>query len=191
MTKLAKTNHAPHSSAAHAAARSRCVPLRGKITRHLATCCIARILFLAAEDKRQPILIEINSPGGLAVETLPIFSTLNGIQCPVSVFCRGEVGGTSAVIAAHGLRGFRVSSPTARFSFKSLAAEGNGSSTNAQFLKVLAEMLARDTGKRESEVMAWMTEGVEFTPEQAVQNGLVDAIGTDPIFPEVVQTAAV
>src|SRR6516164_2719248 len=83
------------------------VPLRGRITNQLASCCIARLLVLATEHRQKPIVTYIDSPGGSISESLNVISTMNGIQTPVVTFCRGAVGGSAAVIAAHGLKGFR------------------------------------------------------------------------------------
>src|SRR5580765_3201108 len=92
------------------------VPLRGRITNELASCCIARLLVLATEDRQRPIVTYIESPGGSTLESLNVISTMNGIHSPVVTFCRGPIGGAAAVISAHGLKGFRAADPASRFS---------------------------------------------------------------------------
>src|SRR6516225_1288317 len=92
------------------------VPLRGRINRQLASCCIARLLVLATEDRQKPIVTYIDSPGGSVSESLNVISTMNGIQTPVVTFCRGLVGGAAVVIAAHGLKGVRIAEPGKKFS---------------------------------------------------------------------------
>ena len=103
------------------AGRERSVPLRGRISRQLANCCIARLLVLAMEDAHRPIIVYIDSPGGPVAESMPILSTLRGIRSPIVTFCRGQAGGTAAIIAAHGREGFRVAAPDACFFFERLS----------------------------------------------------------------------
>ena len=91
--------------------QERRVALRGQLTRVVASCCIARLVVLAAEDQRDPIFVHIDSPGGSIAEAMGILSTMNGIRCPVITFCRREAMGPAAIIAAHGLRGYRAAAP--------------------------------------------------------------------------------
>src|SRR5215467_3539417 len=112
----------PSTGLLAAAGQERRVPLRGRITKQIANCCIARLLVLATENRQQPIITYIDSPGGSTSEVLGVISTINGIRCPVVTFCNGQAVGPAVLIAAHGLKGFRVGIPTARFSFKGFEA---------------------------------------------------------------------
>jgi ATP-dependent Clp protease protease subunit len=161
------------------------VPLRGKITSQLASCCIARLLVLATEDRQKPIITYIDSPGGYAAEALSVISTMNGIHSPVTTFCRGVIGGPAAVIAAHGLKGFRAADPAARFSLQLQPdpSRTDGSHSHESYLKMLAQVLAVDTAKPEDEVARWLTDGANFSPQEAIQHGLIDRIASEPLLP--------
>jgi ATP-dependent Clp protease protease subunit len=161
------------------------VPLRGKITKQLASCCIARLLVLATEDRQKPVITYIDSPGGSAAESLGIISTMNGIRSPVVTFSRGQIGGAAAVIAAHGLKGFRTADPGAHFSLRLQAklAGGGRLDTPESYLKLLSQILAHDTGNPEALVLRWLTEGAELTPQEAIRNGLIDTIAREPLLP--------
>ncbi len=165
--------------------RERCVPLRGRITRQIAACCIARLLVLATEQPGRPIIIYIDSPGGLTKESLPILSTMNGIKCPIATFCRGEAGGSAAVIAAHGAPGFRVAAPGARFSFRrpGVTRSERDLVSDERLLPALAEVLAKDVHKPENDVMTWLRSGIEFTAEQALAHYLIDRVSAKPLMP--------
>jgi ATP-dependent Clp protease protease subunit len=165
--------------------RQRLVPLRGRITRRVASCCINRMLVLAAENPHQPILMYIDSPGGLVTESLSIIATIEGIKCPMGTLCRGETGGVAALIAAHGNRGARVAIPDSRFSFKQLErdAQQEGLGEGDQFLKLLAGILGRDVQKPEAEVLEWFRQGAEFTAQEALKQGLIDLVSNLPIVP--------
>lgn len=165
--------------------RERCVPLRGRITHQIAACCIARLLVLATEQPDRPIIIYIDSPGGPVKESLPILSTMNGIRCPIATFCRGEAGGTAAVIAALGAPGFRVANPGVRLSFRRPASTRHerGQPADEELFQALAETLAQHIHKPEAEVLDWLTDGVEFSAEQAVASGLIDRVSPQPVLP--------
>src|SRR6266404_2007395 len=146
------------------------VPLRGQITNQLASCCIARLLVLATEDRQKPIVTYIESPGGSVAESLGVISTMNGIRSPVVTFCRGPIGGAAVVIAAHGLKGFRAADAGTHFSLR-LHSEHSGNGTieaHESYLKLLAQILAHDVARPEAEVLGWLTNGAEFSPQDAL-----------------------
>lgn len=160
---------------------SRRVPLRGLITERIASCCINRLLVLAADNRRQPIVIDVESPGGSVRDALSIIRTVNGITCPVATFSRGYVGGAAVMIAAHGKRGYRVVMPGTRFQFApGLVPSPNG---NEPWHSVL-QILTTDSGHPEPEIEKWLRLGAEFDPARAMASGLVDVIGTKPLFPD-------
>ena len=165
--------------------RERCVLLRGRITRQIAACCMARLLVLATEQPGRPIVIYIDSPGGPVRDSLPILSTMRGIKCPIATFCRGEANGTAAVIAARGVPGFRVANSGARFSFRraTISKSDHDLVSDIRLFGTLAGILVGDTRKPEAEILTWLTEGVEFTAAQAVANGLIDKVSPKPLLP--------
>jgi ATP-dependent Clp protease, protease subunit len=160
------------------------LPVRGPVTRLVATSCIARLLVLAAEDSRTPILAYIDSPAGLASEALRILSSLDGIECPVATFCRGPQGGAAVALAAHGLRGFRVCSPYARFAFK-FDPENPKHRSADSCLESLTEIVARDSGRPREVVAQWFSSQTVFSAQEAIANGLIDSISAKPVIPEV------
>jgi ATP-dependent Clp endopeptidase proteolytic subunit ClpP len=165
--------------------RERHAPLRGRVTKQSASCCIARLLVLAAEDPKNPIVAYIDSAGGSAGESLSILSTMNGIRCPIVTFCRGTTGGPAVVIAAHGLRGFRVAAPNTRFSFKDFDFVGRaGKMTGKEsFLPLLAEILSEDSHRPKEEFLELLAKGAEFNVQEAIRLGLIDQVSSKPILP--------
>jgi ATP-dependent Clp protease, protease subunit len=161
------------------------VPLRGHLDNQLASCCIARLLVLATEDSHKPIVTYIESNSGSVPEALNVISTMNGIRSPVATFCRGPIGGPAVVIAAHGLKGFRTAEPSAHFSLLLERPSGRNSQpeSHESYLKLLAQILASDTGRSEAEVTVWLTEGMVFSAQQALQHGLIDTVGPQPVLP--------
>lgn len=161
----------------------RTVPIRGAISKMVSSSCIARLLVMAAEDQQSPIIAYIDdSASGMASEALRIVSTIDGIRAAVATFSRGRASGAATLIAVHGLRGFRVASPTATFSFK-FDSEARQHESVDSYLKLIVDMVAADSQQTVEKVRAWIKDGVEFTAEQAKANGLVDKIGGEPLLP--------
>ena len=176
----------PSTGLLAAAGQERRVPLRGRITREIASCCIARLLVLATENRQQPIITYIDSLGGAAAEALGVISTMNGIRCPVVTFCNGQAVGPAVLIAAHGLKGFRVGTPNARFSFKGFESAGNANDSAAldSLLPLFADILVADTGRQKEQVLKWFKDGAQFNSQEALANGLIDAVSARPLFPK-------
>ena len=175
----------PSTGSLTTAGKERVFPLRGRITRQLCGCCIARLLVFATGDRSRPILLHIDSTGGQISSALNIISTMNGIHTPIATFFGTVAEGTAVVIGAHGLRGFRVAPPGVRLSFKTLAQEVAAGGHMASMLPLLAEVLAKDTNQSEARVMGWLRDGAEFNARQALEAGLIDVISSAPIMPPV------
>ena len=169
-----------------ATGQERRAPLRGPLTKQTASCCIARILVLAAEDPERAVVTYIaDSTGGVAAESLVVISTMNGVRSPIVTFCRGTIGWPAAVIAAHGLKGFRAAAPGTCFSFKDLPGADPAGKTSGpgSSLSLLAETVAADAQKRPADVLKWLKEGAVFSAEEALRNGLIDSISANPVLP--------
>lgn len=167
--------------------RERSVPLRGRITRQIAACCIARLIVLATEHPERPIIIYIDSPGGGVADVLPIVSTIKGIKSPLATFVRGEASGTAAVVAASGSPGCRSAIANAHFSFKpvSSAKSQRGTASDDGFVSVLSDILSEAVRRPKTEVQAWITSGVQFGASEAQTNGLIDSISARPVMPRL------
>jgi ATP-dependent Clp protease protease subunit len=167
--------------------RTRNALVRGSITELSAVCCMNRLFYLAAQEPGRPILIEISSPGGSKPHTLAVIRTMTDVECPIATFCKGKIGTGAAMIAAHGMRGQRVAAPTARFTLAMPAKPLNRGWQEVppeQVMGILIRTLAVDTGKTEAVVEGWLRQGVEFTAQQALANGLIDAIAAAPTLPQ-------
>jgi ATP-dependent protease ClpP protease subunit len=126
--------------------------------------------------------MEVNSPGGLIPQSLEIIRIMDSLTCTVNTLCRGAVGGTSVVIAAHGARGYRTAMANCRFSLTLDVAglDSNAGQGDPQLQRVL-DMLARDVPKGKDQVLSWVESGVEFNAQQALAAGLIDFISAAPI----------
>lgn len=169
-----------------AALRMRVVPLRGPITKRSAIYFINRLLYLA-ESPREPILMEVSSPGGLVAQSAEILRIMDNLSCPISTLCRGIVAGTALVIAAHGLRGFRTAFPNCRFSAALDLRAANSESESSRgesWPPALTEMLTRDASKGGERLSSWLATGAEFSAAQALEVGLINFISSTAKVPK-------
>jgi ATP-dependent protease ClpP protease subunit len=143
------------------------------------------LLYLEATDRRAPILVDLESPGGPVAESMRAIQVLAKLSCPVAVHCRGTISGTAVSIAAHGSKGYRTADPGTRFVFKLEPdqAPSNGGHGHAVSPEQLIEELAKVAGRQTQEVAGWLGTGAEFDAQQAAAYGLIDAVSAQPLLP--------
>jgi len=150
----------------------RVVPLRGPITETSVYYFISRLLYLAAESPKEPILMEVTSPGGLIPQSLEILRIMDSLPCAVNTFSRGTVGGMATILAAHGARGYRTALSNCRFSL----ALGEPRDTSPAQKAI--QLLLDDGIKDRDQVLNWLATGAEFSAQEALAAGLIDFIST-------------
>lgn len=189
--KVGTVNHAAPTRSPDVRVLTRNALMRGSITELSAVCCMNRMFYLAAQEAGKPILLEINSQGGSLAHTLAVIRTMTDVACPIGTFSRGKLGAGAVMIAAHGLRGFRAAVSTSRFVLALPAkpvSRGWQDVAPDQVMGVLVRALAQDTRQPEATVEAWLRQGVEFTAQQALANGLIDKISDKPLVPPLVES---
>ena len=156
-------------------------PLRGPITERSVYYFVNRLLYLAAESPKEPILMEVTSEGGLIPQSLEIMRIMDSVSCAINTLCRGTVRGTSVVIAAHGARGFRTALANCRFTLSLDNANAVSAGPGSEPMTKLLGILARDGAKGKDQVLKWVESGVEFGAQEALAAGLIDFITALPV----------
>jgi ATP-dependent Clp protease protease subunit len=67
----------------------------------------AQLLYLESQDKKEDILMYINSPGGSVYDGFAMYDTMNYISNDVSTVCTGLAASMAAVLLASGTKGKR------------------------------------------------------------------------------------
>jgi ATP-dependent Clp protease protease subunit len=67
----------------------------------------AQLLYLESQDKKEDILMYINSPGGSIYDGFAVYDTMNYISNDVSTLCTGLAASMAAVLLACGEKGKR------------------------------------------------------------------------------------
>ena len=77
------------------------------VTNDTADIVIAQLLYLNAVDKKTPIQMYINSPGGSVPAGLGIYDMMNHIDAPVHTTCTASAASMGALLLSSGERGHR------------------------------------------------------------------------------------
>lgn len=162
----------------------RIVYLGTEIDDGVSNTLIAQILHLESENSEQPIRLYINSPGGSLTATFAVYDAMQFVRAPVETTCIGQACATAAILLAAGDPGRRSILPHARV----LLHQPSGSSRGAipdlileadEVIRLRAEaerVLARHTGHPVEQLRVDTDRDRIFTPEQAVEYGLVDQL---------------
>lgn len=155
---------------------------------------ISELLWLNYAQPDKPVYMYINSMGsqnemGEAVafeqEAYSILDTMNYIKCDVFTLVIGQAMGNAAMLLAAGKKGNRFSLPNARImtapprinrsfgNVSNMMIRANELERNTQ---EYVEMISRFTGRPQDEVRKDVGRNRYFTPESAIEYGLIDRV---------------
>jgi ATP-dependent Clp protease protease subunit len=152
-----------------------------------ANLVVAQLLHLEADDPDKDISLYINCPGGVVYAGLAIYDTMRFIKPDVATVCCGIAMSMGAILLAGGAKGKRSALPNSRILTHQPHGGFQGQSTDieihareALFLRRrLEEILVEHTGQEHERVNEDMERDRFFTPEQAVEYGLIDRVVAD------------
>jgi ATP-dependent Clp protease protease subunit len=150
----------------------------------VANLIVAQLLHLESVDADKDISIYINSPGGSIYAGLAIYDTMQFVKPDISTICCGIAMSMGSLLLAGGAPGKRLSLPNSRILIHQPSAGFEGQSTDIEIhareiLKTrrrIDEIYAEHTGRPIEEVHRDMERDRFFTPEEAVEYGLIDRI---------------
>ncbi len=150
----------------------------------VANLIVAQLLHLESEDPEKDISIYINSPGGSIYAGMAIYDTMQFIKPDVQTICCGVAMSMGSLLLTAGTKGKRLSLPNSRILIHQPSAGFEGQSTDIEIhmneiLKTrekIDELYALHTGQSVEEVHQAMERDRFFTPEQAVEYGLIDRV---------------
>jgi ATP-dependent Clp protease protease subunit len=158
--------------------------LGGPIDDHAANLIVAQLLFLQSEDPKKDIRLYINSPGGSVTATLAMIDTMNHIKNDVSTVCVGLAASGGAWLLSAGAKGKRYALANAEVMIHQPlgGAEGQASdiAITAEHIlktkKMLAEMMAVNTGKAVSQIEKDVDRDYFMRAEGAKKYGIIDKV---------------
>lgn len=164
--------------------RDRIIMLSGPIDDNSANIVIAQLIFLANEDPKKDIMLYINSPGGSVSAAMAMYDTMNYIKPDVSTICIGLAASAAAVILSSGAKGKRFCLPNSEVMIHQVMGGAEGQASDIEIvakhiLKTKAKLndiLAKNTGKKATEIEKDSDRDNYMSAEEAKKYGLVDAI---------------
>lgn len=166
----------------------RIVMISGPVNEKLAYRVNTEILALGFEDKKKPIHLLINSPGGEVTSGFSIFDTAQFVGCPIYTVVIGLAASMGSLIALCAPKKNRVAFPNSKFLIHQPLISGGlmGSAADidihAKDIIKLKEKINRlystETGKSYDDVVKATDRDKWLEPEEAKAFGLIDRIIT-------------
>jgi len=166
--------------------RERIICVMGIIDDHLANSAVAQLLFLQSDNRKQPVNVYINSPGGSITAGLAIYDTMRYLQLPVHTWCIGQACSMAALLLASGLKGHRRALPNSSIMLHQPFGRTEGKASDIQIhaeeivrrKRKLNLLLAFHTGQT-IEMINKATDRDRFmSPDEAKEFGIVDDVLT-------------
>jgi ATP-dependent Clp protease protease subunit len=150
----------------------------------VANSVVAQLLYLDQQDPEKEIQIYINSPGGEIYSGLAIYDTIRQIRAPVATTVVGMAASFGTVILASGTPGRRFALPNATIHLHQPLGGGSGQASDImiqakeiQRLKdKLINIFVEATGQDAATIERDTDRDIYFTPQKALEYGLVDRI---------------
>ncbi len=150
----------------------------------VANAIIAQILFLEYEDPDKPILIYINSHGGVVSAGLAIYDVMRYVKPDVHTICVGAAASMAAILLSAGNKGKRYILPHGKVMLHQPSGGAGGQSSDIQIhakeiiktKRELNKILAENTGRTIEDIEKQTDRDFHLTAQEAVDFGVVDEI---------------
>ncbi|MBX3062586.1 MAG: ATP-dependent Clp protease proteolytic subunit [Anaerolineae bacterium] len=168
--------------------KERIVFLGTEVNSMVANSIVAQLLYLDREDPEKEIQIYINSPGGEIYAGLAIYDTIRALRAPVATTAVGMTASFGTVILAAGRKGMRYALPNATIHLHQPLGGGSGQASDIaiqakeiQRLKdKLLDVFVEATGQPREVIERDTDRDIYFTPQKALEYGLIDRILDKP-----------
>ena len=159
--------------------------VEGEIDREKACSFVKQILFLCNEDRKKPIDVLINSPGGEITAGLLMYDCIQSCYTPIRMYCIGISYSMGALLFASGNHGRYMFPHSELMLHEPLLGSrvgGNASSIRSiseslmDTKNKMNEILAKHTGQSIKEIEEATGFDHYYSPEESVEFGLADGI---------------
>ena len=150
----------------------------------IANLIVAQLLHLESQDPDKDISIYVNCPGGAIYSGLAIYDTMQFIKPEIQTICVGIAMSLGSLLLTGGTKGKRFALPNSRLLIHQPSAGFEGQATDIEIhaqeiLKIrqrIDEIYAKHTGQAVEQVREDMERDRFFTPDEAVEYGLIDRV---------------
>lgn len=166
--------------------RHRIILVDREVDDELANQVTAQLLLLANEGTSADVTLYIDSPGGSITAGTAIIDTMRYVACDVATCAIGLAAGMGQCLLTAGAKGKRFAVPPARILMREPTAPAPVTPVKDRMLertrRVLAEMLAEDTGQTAERILADWGPDCWFTAQEVRAYGLVDRVGLPELY---------
>ena len=164
--------------------KARTVFVTGTIDDRLSHRVVAQLVHLNNENPKSPIVMVINSGGGVVTSGYAILDTMKALEAPIVTFAVGHAESMAAILLASGEKGRRFCAPNARImihqphhSMSGMTSDILIKATKAEETRnALTMSLVEMTGKTFDEVEKALDRNTYLFAESAKQFGIVDRV---------------
>src|SRR5690348_15396237 len=164
--------------------QQRRVMLTGPIDGPLAERVCAQLLVIEAEQPDLPITLYLHSPGGEVDAGFAIYDTMQSLRCEVATVCVGFAASMAQFLLCGGAPGKRYAYAHSRILMHQPLGSVQGYAVDIaiqaeQFTvmrQLMAELTAKHTGQPVDRILADGERDRWFTPTEALDYGMIDAI---------------
>ena len=164
--------------------KERIIFLTGPIDDNIASLICAQLLFLESENPKKEISFYINSPGGIVWSGLAIYDTMQYISPKIMTICIGQAASAGSLLLTAGSKDMRFSLPNSRIMVHQPSGGYQGQVTDIEIhtneirktKERLNQIYSKHTGKKIDEIEKIMERDKYFSPDEAINFGLIDKI---------------
>ncbi len=164
--------------------RERIIFLNGEVNDAVSGLVCAQLLFLEAENPKQPINLYINSYGGVVTSGFAMYDTMRFIKAPVHTLCMGTARSMGSFLLMAGEPGQRAALPNASLHVHQPLGGFQGQASDVlihaeemqQTKQRITRLYASHCGRSYEEVERTLDRDHFMTAEQALAFGLIDKI---------------
>lgn len=166
--------------------KERIIFMSDEVNSETAKKVINQLLLLGSMDRKRPILLFINSPGGEVYSGLAIYDMINFIEPEVVTVASGLVASMGTTILISGQKNKRFALPHARLmihqpwgGIRGAAADIDIQAQEILRLKELTiDILAEKTGQTKEKIQKDINRNFWMSAQEAKEYGLVDHVIT-------------
>jgi len=164
--------------------KERVIFLVGQVEDHMANLVVAQMLFLESENPDKDIYLYINSPGGSVTAGMAIYDTMQFVKPDISTLCIGQAASMGAFLLTGGAPEKRHCLPNSRMMIHQPLGGFQGQASDIEIhakeilhlRERLNRMLAKNTGRKLTDIERETDRDNFMSAEQAVEYGLIDSI---------------
>ena len=162
----------------------RIVFLGDQVDDQIANLIVAQLLHLESDDPDKDVSLYINSPGGSVYAGMAIYDTMQFIKPDVVTICFGMAMSMGSLLLTGGAPGKRFALPNSRILIHQPSGGYQGQSADIEIhareildlRRRLDQVYANHSGQDIDKIHRDMDRDRYFTPEEAVEYGLIDRV---------------